>query len=129
MSKLILVRGLPGSGKSTWVRTNFPGIFHLEADMFFMKNGMYFFEKSKLAQNHLTLQRIAKMILDEGADVVISNTFVHTWEITSIIYHPSVTESVVYRMTSMYGTTHGVPEETVTRMKAQMEDWPGEILI
>ena len=33
---LYIVRGLPGSGKTTWSRANAPGMVHLEADMFFV---------------------------------------------------------------------------------------------
>jgi len=42
MSKLILVRGLPGSGKSTFAKTF--GCLHVEADMFYIVGGKYRFD-------------------------------------------------------------------------------------
>jgi hypothetical protein len=35
----------------------------------------------------------------------------------------------VFHMKSMYGNIHGVPEETLEKMKDREIDWPGEILI
>jgi predicted kinase len=39
MSKVTIVRGISGSGKSTYAKSL--GILHLESDMFFMQNGKY----------------------------------------------------------------------------------------
>jgi adenylate kinase family enzyme len=41
-SRLIIIRGLPGSGKSTFAKSYFNGYIHLEADMYFVQpDGSY----------------------------------------------------------------------------------------
>lgn len=45
MPMLVIVRGLPGSGKTTYVRENFSPCEHVEADMFFEHKGYYVFDK------------------------------------------------------------------------------------
>ena len=54
MSKLILVRGVPGSGKSTFVNSNKRHCDdHIEADMFFIRpNGVYDFNPRMLKDAH-----------------------------------------------------------------------------
>lgn len=51
MQTLTLIRGLPGAGKSTLASelvSREPNTKHFEADMFFVEDGMYRFDKSKL---------------------------------------------------------------------------------
>jgi len=50
MKELLLLRGLPGSGKSTLAKLL--GGEHIEADMYFMKDGEYHFDGSKLKIAH-----------------------------------------------------------------------------
>ena len=49
--RLLIVRGLPGSGKSTYVRNNYPGLFTLETDCFNCVGGQYYWtpDRSKEA--------------------------------------------------------------------------------
>ena len=51
MSKeLILVRGIPGSGKSTFAKSL--GGTHFETDKFFMVDGEYKFDGTKIKEAH-----------------------------------------------------------------------------
>ena len=47
---LYIARGLPSSGKSTFAKTL--GGTHFEADMFFMVDGEYKFDHTKLKEAH-----------------------------------------------------------------------------
>ena len=51
---LILIQGLPGSGKSTFGKrlAKEIGAYMFEADDYFMKNGKYVFDQSKLHEAH-----------------------------------------------------------------------------
>ena len=39
--RLLIVRGLPGAGKSTYVKNKYPGLFVLETDCFNCVGGQY----------------------------------------------------------------------------------------
>ena len=118
--KLILVRGIPGSGKSTYARSL--GLAdHYEADMWFEERGG--FEPTRLKEAHAWCQRKAREVMDEGRTVVVSNTFVRRWEMKAYIDHADAlgipVEEIV--MTGDYGSIHNVPEATIQKMRQNFE--------
>lgn len=91
---LYLVRGLPGSGKSTFVNTLVQllddgslYVDHFEADQYFYNSkGEYEFDATKLGAAHLTCQRKTEEALDSGADYVfVSNTFTTEKELKTLL--------------------------------------------
>jgi predicted kinase len=122
---LHIVRGLPGSGKSTFAKTL--GCFHVEADMFFVANGVYTFNPSMLNQAHAWCYSSAESAVKHGFDVVVSNTFSREWEIEPYINLTS--NNCIYRCVSKYKSIHDIPPEAMQRMEERFEDIPGEILI
>lgn len=53
MGSLMLIRGLPGSAKSTLAKSFVIYQYqHIEADMYFMKNGEYVFDVNVLHRAH-----------------------------------------------------------------------------
>lgn len=131
MNKLILVRGLPGSGKSTFAAKM--GIPHFEADMYFYKigNGNYRFDPKHLADAHDWCYDLTQHHL-KTSDVVVSNTFTRQRELNHYLElkaYGECSEVIVYRCTGNYGSVHGVPEETLQKMKARFVDYDGEILV
>jgi len=126
--KLVLVRGLPGSGKSTFAEQTFPEHEHVETDMFFMKNGEYEFNYSKLKTYHATCQFLTQQLLLQGKDVVVSNTFVRLWELEKYTTM-KFSELTVIRLLTVYENIHNVPNDIMGKMKNNMEDYDGEIII
>lgn len=77
MKRLILMRGLSGSGKSTkahLLAKEYGGII-FSTDNFFYKNGIYSFDASKLALYHQKTQRLAQKAMKKNTPcVIIDNT-------------------------------------------------------
>lgn len=120
MSKeLILLRGLPGSGKSTFAKQICNQ--HVEADMYFEKDGPYKFDASKLDEAHKWCKLKTEMWMRNGYNVVVSNTFTQEWEMEP---YYKLAEQYGYRVHSLvvenrHGgiNEHNVPDETLDRMK------------
>lgn len=124
MANLLIVRGLPGSGKSTFAkRVAFTmNMTHVEADMFFVdKSGQYNFDPLKLKEAHEWCQNRTRTLLDSGKDVIVSNTFVKKWEAEPYL---KMTKNVsIIVMKSEYDNIHGVPAEVIERMKNSWEEF------
>lgn len=118
MAELVLVRGLPGSGKSTLARS-MVSHQHVEADMFFMSSGEYKFAPEWLGAAHDSCQRMTKAFLDNGENVVVSNTFTQAWEMKPYfdMGHPVR----VVKCEGRWQNEHGVPVEAIERMAARWE--------
>lgn len=129
MKELFLLRGLPGSGKSTVSKSL--GGNHIETDMFFMKDGEYKFDGSKLkeahewCQNEVYLMMILNHTTGVNERIVVSNTFTQEWEMNA---YYDLAESFDYRVYSLivenrHGgvNEHGVPEDKLEQMKNRFE--------
>lgn len=126
---LTIVRGIPGSGKSTYAKAT-PYV-HVEADQFFVdKEGEYRFDGTKLQMAHeWCLGKVKKELLDDF-NVIVSNTFTTLLEMEPYFnFCKKFGFPVrVIKMTGNYGSIHGVPPETIEKMKARWEDYSGEII-
>jgi predicted kinase len=130
MKNLILLRGLPGSGKSTAAKllgANGAGYAHHEADMYFMQDGVYNFDASKLRNAHewCRNQTEKSMMDDKISVVIVSNTFTQEWEMEA---YTNLANQYGYRVTSFivenrHGgvNVHGVPEDKLQMMKDRFE--------
>lgn len=127
---LILVRGIPGSGKTTFARElcdKNTTLTHLETDMYWENEGIPFNPKY-LKEAHEWCQDHARETLRIGMPVVVSNTFTQLWEMKPYLDMVDG-DAVVYRMTGDYGSVHGVPQKTIDRMRSRFEDYEGEIYV
>lgn len=121
---LILIRGLPGSGKSTFARESFSWCKHFEADDFWKGKE---FDARFLSLAHKKCQENTWDAICQGYDVVVANTFTRLWEMQPYL---DMTEDIkVYRMTGDYGSIHNVPKDTIEKMKKRFEDFEGEIYV
>lgn len=124
--KLVLIRGLPWSGKSTKAQS-MEGFTHIEADMFFMDNGEYKYDSNKIKEAHLWCQNETKKQLLNGNNVVVSNTFTRYFEMAS--YFKMARElNVEIQVIETFGkfqNVHGVPDEVINRMRERWEPFLG----
>lgn len=74
--ELVLIRGLPGNGKSTLAKEMAnEGYLHFEADMFFEVDGRYRYDASKILDAHTWCQKMTRQAIARGEKVVVNNTF------------------------------------------------------
>jgi predicted kinase len=129
MKTLYIVRGVPGSGKSTFAKSI--GGIHIEADQFIMMDGKYNFDitKIKLAHKYCQNQTEAWMKTDgtqvNNDKIVVSNTFTQEWEMEPYF---KLAEKYGYRTFSLivenrHGgvNEHDVPEDKLEIMKNRFE--------
>ena len=120
-ARLVLIRGIPGSGKTTIAKNNFSDMILMEADMFFEGDGGYNYDHSKIKIAHQWCQRTTKNLLDYGYDVVVANTFTRVWEMQP--YLDMGYPTTVITAVGEFRNTHGVPDDVVQIMKGRFEDF------
>lgn len=124
METLVLLRGLPGSGKSTTAKELFPNAPHFEADMYFTnrETGIYNFDPNRLGSAHLWCRRMTETAMSEGHTiVVVSNTFTTEKELKDYF---KLAQSFGYKVITMIvenrhdgENIHGVPEDKLEIMR------------
>jgi len=120
---LILVRGIPGSGKSTFAKLICNQ--HVEADMFFELDGEYKFDPSKLKQAHEWCKNKAEGWMKNGYNVAVSNTFSQDWEMQPYFElakkYGYMVHSLIKENRHEGKNVHNVPEEKLEQMKNRFE--------
>ena len=126
---LTIVRGLPGSGKSTFANFIWNDYAICEADKFFYDSeGHYLFDPSKLKEAHKWCQEEVEKRMQENRnnpqyypEIVVSNTFTQEWEMQAYF---DLAKKYDYKVFSIivenrHGNTniHGVPDDTLKKMR------------
>lgn len=129
---LILLRGLPGSGKSTLgeiilqtTQQQIPDV--LSADNLFINDkGEYNFDPTKLKEAHnICQQKCAERMRLEFSKIVVANTFTQEWEMKPYF---EMAERYRYRLhciivENRHGNKniHDVPDDKIQIMKDRFE--------
>ena len=126
MKTLYIVRGLPGSGKSTFAQSLDCPVF--EADQYFIdsETGEYKFDGSKIKLAHNWCKLRVEHSMEDGLQkIAVSNTFTQEWEMDA---YYELAKQYGYRVFSLivenrHGgvNEHGVPEDKLELMKNRFE--------
>ena len=132
---LYIVRGVPGSGKTTFAKKLVGEDFLVcEADKYFInqENGKYEFDISKIKDAHKWCQNLVENCMKDSMindqyypEIAVSNTFTQEWEMRPYF---ELAKTYGYKVFSVivenrHGGTnqHEVPEEVITKMCERFE--------
>ena len=119
------MRAAPGSGKSTWIKTNLQDPVVCSADHYFYNtDGVYTFNKDDIGRAHNHCKNAFQKALGESRDlIVVDNTNIKKKNYSFYVGLGKQHGYTVYQkcLTTSFGSIHNVPEETVQRMKLQFE--------
>jgi len=130
---LIILRGLPGSGKSTFARLMWSEYTICEADQYWYdKEGNYNFDASKLRQAHEWCQAKVRQFMEDNTlndqfyrEIVVSNTSTTEKELQPYL---DLANEFGYKVVSLVvenrhgnSNVHNVPQETLQKMKDRFQ--------
>jgi predicted kinase len=143
--KVTILRGIPGCGKSTYAqklmseRLNNCDI--VSADDFFMVNGVYRFDPSRLPTAHLECYKRFCYGLTKERDVIVDNTNTTAWEVAAY-YQFAIAAGATVEVVRFYydpvlahaRNIHGVPFKQVLTMHQkllteQLPPWVNETVL
>lgn len=137
MPKIIIIRGLPGAGKTFLaekmvkdIRQHDGRVAHFEADMYHMvwnddeSRLTYHYNPDLKMVAHRWCEEMIKDAMEGGAHIVVSNTFSQYWE---MIPYLILARDFGYRVEvitckGVYQNIHNVPEDVIQRMHERWED-------
>ena len=131
--RFLLIRGLPGSSKSTVARKLAAkyGVKHVENDAYLMHGDKYVWTPEAAKDAAKRCFEDAMSALRSRKDTIVSNVFVTRKSIDRYVRAAKQLgcEVQVWRMTNDFGNVHDVPANVLASMKAGFQDYPGEKLV
>ena len=125
MKKVTILRGIPGSGKSTYIKINHPKAVVVSADHYFTDDeGNYRFDPTWLKDAHQAcLREFTKCVHDGCVEVVVDNTNVSESEIAPYYalaeahnYKVEIVTLVANPDLAHKRNVHGVPKPIIDKM-------------
>jgi predicted kinase len=132
---LYIVRGIPGSGKSTFAKKLVEHDFLVcEADKYFVdkETGEYKFDFTKIKEAHKFCQDLVETYMKDSLvndqfyrEIAVSNTFTQEWEMEHYMELAKKYGYTVFTLVveNRHGgkNIHNVPEEIIEKMKQRFE--------
>jgi hypothetical protein len=125
MNKIIIIRGLPGSGKTTLAKELAIkyGIHHHEADRYFTdSSGVYRFDPVQIGAAHSCCQRLVSRSLYQKGICIVANTFTTKREIDPYIEMADM--YLIINCNGEWESVHAVPKATLEKMRNRWEYQP-----
>jgi predicted ABC-type ATPase len=144
LKRVTIMRGLPGSGKSTWIQNNLRGqrihscVYTCSADLHFMQGGKYVFNPLQLGEAHRGCLRafvdLVVMPWDPAlptCEIVVDNTNMRVDEMLPYIRVAQaygipiqVVNLIISTETAVERNLHGVPNHSIKRMAERYQPTP-----
>jgi len=142
MRKVIIMRGIPGAGKSTHANDNYPNAAVVSADDYHMIDSEYRFNQVNVKVAHDDcLRRFVELLQGTKRDIIVDNTNIQAWEI-AVYYrlaelykaHVEIVRVEVNPYVAARRSVHKVPLKVVLRMSTALRNehlppWWREIVI
>jgi predicted kinase len=132
-SKVIILRGVSGAGKDTWIKKTLKDPIVCSADDFFMRSGEYRFDPSKLGEAHgYCLHKFIIACQDprsRARPIVINNTNTSLVEIAPYYavakafgLDVEIVTFLIDADLAAHRNVHGVPLHAIEAMAKRIED-------
>ncbi len=134
---LVILRGIPGSGKSTYVQDKYPSAVVCSADNYFSRSGEYKFDPRLLGRAHGKCRADCKAAMERKEKIIIVDNTNTKWSefkpyrglAKTFDYITKVVRINCSVETAFERNIHSVPLESIRRMAGKMKPWPGEEVI
>jgi predicted kinase len=128
--QVIILRGIPGCGKSTYAKKHFSNAKIVSADDFFMQSGEYKHDGARLSEAHQACWlAFYEAVLQGLPMIVVDNTNTTVFEISPYVLPAEAHRYEVKILTltcdlaiAAARNVHGVPLQSVERMAKRLDE-------
>lgn len=128
--QVIILRGIPGCGKSTYAKNMFPEAVVVSADNFFLKEGVYHFNGSDLPKAHQAcwlafyeaVQRKEPLIVVDNTNTAVADIASYVLPAEANGYTVKILTLVCESAIAASRNIHGVPLGSVERIQKKLNE-------